>query len=229
MTMKTVFATALACFVLVGAAAAQTPVGTSGTATGPRAGSPAATPSTAKPAMPAAPSTAASPTATAPVSADYRLAAGDKLRIDVYKDAQLSQAVQVRPDGKITMPLIGDIPAVGRTSTELRDAISTALAEGKFLSDAPVTVIVTETVPQLIYVTGEVNRPGSYVMVNGQMSILQALAVAGGLTEFANKKDIRVLRKGAGRMQTIKFNYKEALESVREPMQLLAGDTVIVK
>jgi len=232
MIMKTAIATALACLMFAAAAAAQKPVGTSGTTTtttAPRAGSPASTPSTAVPAAPMTPTTSAPVTGTAPVSADYRLSAGDKLRIEVYKDAQLSQAVQVRPDGKITMPLIGDIPAVGRTSTELRDAINKALSEGDFLADPTVTVIVTETVPQLVYVQGEVSRPGSYVMVNGQMSIMQALAVAGGLTEFANKKDIRIYRKGARGVQILKFNYKEALDSVKEPLALQAGDTVIVK
>ena len=226
--MKTATATALACVMFVAAAAAQKPVGTSGT-TGPRAGSPVSTPSTAVPAAPMTPTASAPVMGTAPVSADYRLSAGDKLRIEVYKDAQLSQAVQVRPDGKITMPLIGDIPAVGRTSTELRDAINKALSEGDFLADPTVTVIVTETVPQLVYVQGEVNRPGSYVMVNGQMSIMQALAVSGGLTEFANKKDIRIYRKGPKGVQILKFNYKEALDSVKEPLALQAGDTVIVK
>jgi polysaccharide export outer membrane protein len=230
MIMKTVFATALACFIAV-AASAQTPVGTSGS-TAPRPAPTGTTPtsSTSAPALPtASASTPTTASTAAAVGPDYRLTPGDKIRIDVYKDAQLSQALQVRPDGKITMPLIGDIQATGRTSNELRDAISKALADGKYLLDAPVTVIVMETVPQLIYVTGEVNRPGSYVMVNGQMSIMQALAVAGGLTEFANKKDIRVLRKGATGMQTLKFNYKDALDSIREPLALQAGDTVIVK
>jgi len=178
---------------------------------------------------------ARTPPAPAPVgttgaaNADYRLAAGDKLRIEVYKDAQLSQALQIRPDGKVTLPLVGDVLAAGRTSIELRDAISEALKE--YIANPVVTVIVTETAPQLVYVQGEVNKPGALTLVNGRMSILQALAMAGGFTDFANKKDIRIIRKTATGVQNLKFNYKDAIdeESKREPLQLLAGDTVIVK
>jgi len=168
-------------------------------------------------------------TSGAATSADYHLLAGDKLRIEVYKDAQLSQSLQIRPDGKVTLPLVGDVVAAGRTSVELRDAISESLKE--YISNPVVTVIVTETTPQLVYITGEVNKPGALPLANGRMSILQALAMAGGFTDFANKKDIRVLRKTGTAMQTLKFNYKEAIgdDSHREPLQLIAGDTVIVK
>jgi polysaccharide biosynthesis/export protein len=206
--MKTAICTASLSLILAGAAFAQTPVGTSGTSTTTTA--------------PAGDSTAAAAT-----SNDYRLAAGDKLRIEVYKDAQLSQALQVRPDGKVTLPLVGDIVAAGRTSTELRDTIAKALTE--YIANPTVTVIVTETMPQVVYVTGEVNKPGPYTMGTGQLNILQALAMAGGLTDFANRKDIRVQRKGPSGMQTLKFNYKDALESTREPLPLRAGDTVVVK
>ena len=119
------------------------------------------------------------------------------------------------------------IVAAGRTPTELRDAISSALTE--YMEKPTVTVIVTETTPQVVFVTGEVNKPGQYALGSGQMNILQALAMAGGLTDFANRKDIRVLRKGAAGMQTLKFNYKDALDSPREPLQLRAGDTVVVR
>jgi polysaccharide export outer membrane protein len=204
--MKTATATAFALLLLGGAASAQTGavVGTSGTTASPKA-------------------------AAANANADYRLASGDKLRIEIYKDAQLSQSLQIRPDGKITLPLVGDVPAAGRTSVELRDAIATSLKD--YITNPVVTVIVTETMPQVVFITGEVNKPGSYALVNGQMSVLQALAMAGGLTDFANRKDIRILRKGPSGMQTLKFNYKEALdeENRREPLQLQAGDTVIVK
>jgi polysaccharide export outer membrane protein len=160
---------------------------------------------------------------------DYRLVAGDKLRIEVYKDTQLSQSLQIRPDGKITLPLVGDVAAAGRTSVELRDAIGGALKD--YIANPVVTVIVTETTPQVVYVTGEVNKPGALTLPSGQMSVLQALAMAGGFTDFANKKDIRILRKGVSGMQTLKFNYKDALDddNKREPLQLQAGDTVVVK
>jgi polysaccharide export outer membrane protein len=211
MIMKTATPIAFALLLCAAAVQAQTPVGTSGTAPAPPLPRPAA------------------PAAAAATSADYRLVSGDKLRIEVYKDAQLSQSLQIRPDGKITLPLVGDVPAAGHTSVELRDAIAKSLQE--YMTDPTVTVIVTETTPQVIYVTGEVTKPGSYSIVNGQMSIIQAIAMAGGLTEFANKKDIRVLRKNTTGMETLRFNYKEVLndETRREPLQLRPGDTVIVK
>ena len=202
--MKTHTLTALSFLVLIGTASAQTPVGTSGATT-----------------------TASTSVAAAATAADYRLAAGDKLRIEVYKDAQLSQSLQIRPDGKITLPLVGDVAAAGRTSVELRDAISASLKE--YITTPVVTVIVTEASPQVVYVTGEVNKPGALTLT-GQMSILQALAMAGGFTDFADKKNILIKRRSAKGMETLKFNYKSALEDDRkEPLQLQAGDTVVVK
>jgi len=211
MHMKTATFTVLSLAALLGTAAAQTaqttPVGTSGTAT-----------------------TAASTTgaASAATSADYRLAAGDKLRIEVYKDAQLSQSLQVRPDGKITLPLVGDLPAAGRTSIELRDAIAASLTD--YMKNPTVTVIVVETTPQVVYVTGEVTKPGP-VTISGPLSILQALAMAGGFTDFANRKEILILRNEPSGQKTLTFNYKDAInqDTRRAPMQLRAGDTVIVK
>jgi polysaccharide biosynthesis/export protein len=166
-------------------------------------------------------------TAPTDLPADYKLTPGDKLAVDVYKDPQLSKQLQVRPDGKITLPLLGDIPAAGRTSLELRDAISDALKE--YITNPTVTVAVVETTPQVVYVMGEVNHPGTIPLMNGHLSILQALAMAGGFSEFANRKDVRIMRKGASGMDTLKFNYKDAVKNSTEPLQLLAGDTVIVK
>jgi polysaccharide export outer membrane protein len=167
--------------------------------------------------------------ASASNTSDYRLAAGDKLRIEVYKDQQLSQSLQIRPDGKITLPLLGDVPAAGRTSLELRDAIGAGLKE--YIANPVVTVIVVETAPQVVYVTGEVNKPGALPLATGHISVIQAIAMAGGFTDFAHRSDIRILRKGASGMQTLRFNYKEALddENRSEPPQLQPGDTVIVR
>jgi len=197
--MKTATLTALSFAALLGSAAAQTPkaVGTTG----------------------AAPAAAA-------MSTDYRLAAGDKLRIDVYKDAQLSQPqIQIRPDGKITLPLVGDVVAAGHTSIELRDSIVKSLED--YMKNPVVTVIVTETTPQVVYVTGEVTHAGAVTLTNGKLTVLQAIAVAGGFTDFANRKDITIIRGS----QRLKFNYKDALDedSKREPLALQAGDTVVVK
>ncbi|MEO8075010.1 MAG: polysaccharide biosynthesis/export family protein [Acidobacteriota bacterium] len=165
---------------------------------------------------------AASPSPAA--NADYRLVAGDKLRIEVYKDAQLSQSLQVRPDGKVTLPLIGDVAAEGRTSVELRDAIASSLKE--YNSNPVVTVIVVETVPPVFYVMGEVNSPGT-LPLKGQLTVVQALAMAGGFKDFAKKKDISILRKG-DTGATLKFNYNDAIKGKGQPIFLLPGDTVIV-
>lgn len=171
-------------------------------------------------------SSPASPSAPRSVTAaDYRLVPGDKLRIEVYKDAQLSQSLQIRPDGKITMPLLGDIAASGRTPTELRDSIAGSLKQ--YITEPVVTVIVVETVPQIVYVMGEVNKAGP-LPITTQTSVLQALATAGGFTDFAKTKDIRILRKTSRGTETIRFNYKDAMRGVGPTINLQAGDTIIV-
>jgi len=159
------------------------------------------------------------------LSEEYRLGAGDKIRIEVYKDTQLSQSVQIRPDGKITLPLLGDLDATGRTPIELRDAITTQLKE--YMTNPVVTVIVVEATAAVAYVMGEVNHPGAVTLQGGQLTVLQALAIAGGLKDFANAKNIRILRRSYSGVQTIAFNYKSAIEG-SAPVYLRAGDTVVV-
>jgi polysaccharide export outer membrane protein len=156
---------------------------------------------------------------------EYRLGGGDKLRIEIYKDPQLSQSLQVRPDGKITLPLVGDVEAAGRTPLELRDVIATSLKE--YITNPTVTVIVVEATAAMAYVTGEVNHPGA-VNLQAPLTVLQALALAGGLKEFADAKNIRILRRAPTGVQTITFNYKDAVKSARAPVYLRPGDTVVV-
>ncbi len=158
-------------------------------------------------------------------SDEYRLGAGDKLRIEVYKDPQLSQSVQIRPDGKITLPLIGDMSATGLTPIELRDQIAAQLKE--YITNPTVTVIVVEATSAHAYVMGEVAHPGE-VSLHGPVTIVQAIAMAGGFKEFANTKDVKVLRPNGNGVQTIRFNYKDMLNGDAKPMLLRAGDTVIV-
>jgi polysaccharide export outer membrane protein len=159
------------------------------------------------------------------IPTEYRLSPGDKLRIEVYKDAQLSQSVQVRPDGKVTLPLVGDIEAIDRTPIELRDAIGAALKE--YVTNPTVTVIVVEATTATAYVMGEVNHPGA-ISLQAPLTVLQALALAGGLKDFADAKNIRILRKAPEGVQIITFNYKDALKSARAPIYLRPGDTVVV-
>lgn len=184
-----------------------------------RASQPSPAPVTPAPAAPAPRPAAA---ATNP---DYKIVAGDKLNIQVYKDNQLSQALQVRPDGKITLPLIGDVRAEGRTATELRDSLVESLKE--YNNNPVVTVIVTETVPPVFYVMGEVNAPGT-LPLKGQITVVQALAMAGGFKDFAKKKDIMIQRKGATGSTTVRFNYNDAIKGNGAPVFVQPGDTIIV-
>jgi polysaccharide export outer membrane protein len=161
---------------------------------------------------------------TPPGSPDYKLVQGDKLRIEVYKDAQLSQSVQIRPDGKITLPLLGDIEADGKTPIQLRDLITTQLKT--YMTNPVVTVIVVETKPSVAYVTGEVNHPGAVQLQDDQITVLQALALAGGLKDFANSKNIKIIRK-SGKGNVTGFNYKDAIRG-SAPVYIHAGDTVVV-
>jgi polysaccharide biosynthesis/export protein len=163
---------------------------------------------------------------TSPIVGEYKLGAGDKLRIEVYKDPQVSQSVQIRPDGKITLPLLGDIEATERTPLELRDQITKSLRE--YFTNPVVTVIVVEAVSAQVFVTGEVAKSGP-VPVHGPLNVIQAIAMAGGFNEWANKKDVRILRQGPTGPQTLHFNYQEAINGLVRPLYLKPGDTIIVR
>lgn len=213
--------TLLSCctWILLGAAAAAQ------TAAPPRPPTDPPGSSAVKPAGTSGPRRPDTAAATMPRSADvgpdYRLVPGDKLRVEVYKDQQLSQSVQVRPDGKITLPLVNDVEAAGRTPLELRDGIAEALKA--YIANPTVTVIVQETIPPVVYVMGEVGSPGPQPLI-GRLDVVQALSAAGGFRDFANTKNIRI-RRGS---QIIRFNYNEAIKGNSAPMFLQPGDTIIV-
>lgn len=156
---------------------------------------------------------------------DYRLGPGDKLRVEVYGEPQLSQALQVRPDGKITLTLVGDVMAAGRTPIELRDSLITALKS--YVNNPAVTVIVQDAIANQIDVVGEVSTPGQQVLM-GPVTVLQAVARAGGPKEFAKTGSVYVLRKTAKGVQRIDANYKDAVKGKVDPMVLQPGDTVVV-
>jgi polysaccharide biosynthesis/export protein len=156
---------------------------------------------------------------------EYHIGPGDKLWIEVYKDTQLSQSVQVRPDGKITLPLVGDMEATGRTPIELREMIAKSLKE--YITNPTVTVIVVEALASQVFVIGEVSKPGP-VQIYGPTTIMQVLAMAGGFKEFAKTKDVRVQRQNGNGLETIRFNYKDAVNGEIKPFYVRAGDTVIV-
>ena len=200
------------------------------------AGAQASRPSTTRPASPQT-QTATSESRTTPpvpvgtagagtaVPNDYRLAVGDKLRIEVYKDPQLSQSVQIRPDGKITLPLLGDVQAAGVTPLALRDELTQSLKE--YITTPVVTVIVVEATPATVFVMGEVNQPGPQP-IRGEMTVMEALSMAGGFKDFAKTSDIRVLRKGPSGTETLRFNYKHAVKGQAEALVLRPGDIVVV-
>jgi polysaccharide export outer membrane protein len=170
-------------------------------------------------------------TATAAPSAGedptYKIGPQDVLKIDVWKEEQLTRTVPVRPDGKITLPLLNDVQAVGLTPMELASTISDQLK--KYINNPQVTVSVTEINSRRIYVTGEVAKAGTYALLP-HMTVLQALSSSGGFTPFARVKNIYVLRTENGKQTKIPFNYKEAVKGKNpaQNIELLPGDVIVV-
>jgi polysaccharide biosynthesis/export protein len=167
--------------------------------------------------------------AKAPATADpnYVIGPQDVLDIDVWKEAELTRSVPVRPDGKISLPLLNDVQAAGLTPTQLSESITTELK--KFITDPQVTVIVTQINSQRVYILGEMTRPGAYPLLPG-MTVLQALSSAGGFTPFANMKKIYVLRNEGGKQEKFPFNYKDVVKgkNASENIVLKAGDQIVV-
>jgi len=156
---------------------------------------------------------------------NYVIGPQDVLDISVWKEDQLTKTVPVRPDGKISMPLLNDVQAAGLTPTQLAGQITESLK--KFVTDPQVTIIVREINSQRVYMLGEVARAGAYPLLPN-MTVLQALSSAGGFTQFANVKKIYVLRVENGKQEKFPFNYKHALESPDQNILLKAGDTIVV-
>jgi polysaccharide export outer membrane protein len=133
----------------------------------------------------------------------------------------------VRPDGKISLPLLNDVQAAGLTPAQLAVQITESLK--KYVTSPQVTVIVTTINSQRVYILGEVTRPGAFPMLPG-MTVLQALSSAGGFTQFARMKNIYVLRQENGKQVKYPFNYKEVVNGKKseQDVQLKAGDTIVV-
>jgi polysaccharide biosynthesis/export protein len=157
---------------------------------------------------------------------DYVIGADDSLHISVWKEPDLTETLPVRPDGKISLPLLNDVTAAGLTPTQLADAITTKLK--KYMADPRVTVVVTAMNSQRVYVLGEVMHTGTMTL-QPNMTVLQALASA-GFTQFANTKGIYVLRSENGKQQKIPVNYKALLKgaSIDQNLVLKPGDTIVV-
>jgi len=159
---------------------------------------------------------------------DYVIGSDDVLAINVWKEPDLCRTVPVRLDGKITLPLIGDINASGNTPKQLQATIEQNLS--KYVSKPAVSVIVQEAKSHKFNIVGEVQRPGSYPLTR-PMTVLDAIALAGGFRDWAKVKNIYVLRTGASGTQTkLAFNYKNVIRghNNEQNIQLQTGDTVVI-
>ncbi|MGI4757110.1 MAG: polysaccharide biosynthesis/export family protein [Janthinobacterium lividum] len=212
---KTLSVLSLACLFLSGTAGAQ-------------AGSrPVLTAAPQAPAQTSAP--AASPGkngASMALSPEYRIGAYDLLQVTVWKELQLSGSFPVRPDGMISLVLLGDVPAAGVTPMQLGQNITEALK--KYIQDPLVTVTVAAVNSQKVYVVGQVGHVGPIDLSPG-MTPLEAIAAAGGLTTYANGKNCYILRGPAGQQKKLPFDYKKALKGKPDQaITLQTGDTVVI-
>jgi polysaccharide export outer membrane protein len=212
--MRTLLTTVLALAVLV-------PGGLARSATSPPApqAAPAQKPTTSAARPVSGPSIATEP--------GFIIGSDDVLGVNFWRDQEMSGDVTVRPDGMITLPLIRDIKAAGLTPDQLADRIQEAARE--FIADASVTVVVRQLNSRRVFITGEVTRPGAYALTSA-MTVMQLIAVAGGLTEFAESKDISIMRVEGGQAKTLPFNYKDVARGKKKEqnVQLKPGDTVVV-
>lgn len=173
-------------------------------------------------------STPAKPPATAAqVDPSYTIGAEDVINIAVWKEPDFSSTVPVRPDGRVSVALIGDVQAAGRTPTQLADDLTVLLK--KYIAEPRVTVMVTTMNSRRAFLLGEVNRPGP-ILMTPEMTVLQAIAAAGGPTVYANSKKMYVLRTENGQQSKLPFNYKEAIKgnSPEQNIVLKPGDTIVV-
>ena len=158
---------------------------------------------------------------------NYIIGPQDMLDISVWKEPGVTRTVPVRPDGKISLPLLNDVQAAGLTPMQLSNSLTEKLK--KFMDAPQVTVIVTQINSQRVYVIGQVMRPGAYPLLPG-MTILQALSSAGGFAQFANEKKVFLLRTVNGTQTKSYFNYKQVLDGKRPEQNLVlkAGDQIVV-
>jgi polysaccharide biosynthesis/export protein len=161
----------------------------------------------------------------APADAAYTIGPEDVLQISVWNNEALSRLVPVRPDGMISLPLLNDVAAAGRTPLELRQQLVKRLAE--FVPSPEVSVIVTEVRSFKVSVLGQVNKPGRYDLKN-RATVLDVLAMAGGFTEFASRSKITVLRNDGRAARRLSFNYDKVSEGSQPTLQVRPGDVVLV-
>ena len=159
--------------------------------------------------------------------ANYTVKPGDLLSINVWKEPDLQKETLVRPDGSFSFPLVGEVDAKGKTVADLNKTMSQRLA--KYISDPVVTVAIQEIKGNKVYVIGQVNKPGEFIM-NPSVDVMQALSMAGGTTPFASLGDIVVLRRTPAGKQAVPFRYNDVVKGRRmdQNIDLQAGDVVVV-
>ncbi len=158
---------------------------------------------------------------------NYTVKPGDTLSISVWKEPDLQKETLVRPDGQFSFPLVGEVDAKGKTVADLNKTISQKMA--KYISDPVVTVSIQEIKGNKVYVLGQVNKPGEYIM-NPSVDVMQVLSMAGGTTPFAALGDIVVLRRTPSGKQSIPFRYNDVVKGRKldQNIDLQAGDVVVV-
>ncbi len=189
--------------------------------TPPSPATPPARPAVQRPAAPAGiPEGLSTPTG-------YTIGTDDVLTVVFWQDKEMSGDVVVRPDGKVTLPLINDIQAAGLTPTQLRDQVEEAAA--KFLREPNATVVVKQINSRKVFITGQVAKPGGYSLTS-PTTVLQLIATSGGLLEYADREHIIVLRNENGKQTSYRFNYKDVAQqkNLQQNVLLQIGDTVLV-
>ena len=156
---------------------------------------------------------------------EYRIGIEDVLDVAVWNYAELGRTVPVRPDGKISLPLVNDVTAAGLTPMELRDLLVTKISV--FVQSPNVSVVVREIHSSRISVIGNVRRPGRYEL-KGPSTVLDALALAEGMNEFAARRKITILRRGENAQERLQFDYDAAIRKGRNNIQLKPGDIIVV-
>ncbi len=159
--------------------------------------------------------------------ADYVIGPEDVLGVLFWRETEMSGDVTVRPDGRITLPLIGDVVAAGLTPVALKSNLQAAAA--KFLTDPNATIVVREIKSRQVFITGEVSNPGAYPLT-GPRTVMQLIALAGGVNEFADKNAIAVIRVENGQQRRFSFKYEDVArgKSLQQNILLKPGDTVVV-
>ncbi len=156
---------------------------------------------------------------------EYYIGPQDVLQIDVWKEPEITRTIPVRPDGKISLPLLNDVQAAGLTAMQLAGSIREGLT--KYLQNPQVTVIVSQINSRRVFVTGEVAKSGALPLLPG-MTALQALSSSGGFTQFAKEKGIYILRNENGKQVKLPYNYKDVLKGQKEDIPLQSGDVIVV-